>query len=84
MSLTHARHRTEALQGCRRPLRLLSCMHRAQLLFASCACVLLDSGVSDVGVILKIQTYRTEFIDNARDLWELCYYFEFTPDDDPT
>ena len=44
----------------------------------------MDFGVSDVSAILKIQTYCNEFIDNARDLWELCYYFEFTADDDPT
>ena len=34
-------------------------MHRAQLLIASCAPVLLDFGVPDVRTILQIQTYRT-------------------------
>ena len=44
--------------------RLLFCMHRTQLLIASSVNVLLDSCVSDVGTILKIQTYCTRFTDD--------------------
>ena len=39
-------------------------MHRTQFLIASCTPVLLDLGVSDVGAILKLQTYCNRFIDN--------------------
>ena len=62
--LTHVRHGTYLFRGCRRPLRLLFCTHWTQFLIASCAHVLLHLGVSDVGALLKIQTYYTRFIDN--------------------
>ena len=48
------------------PPRLLFLIHRAHLLIASCAPVLLDFGVPDVRArtVLSMQSYCTRFLDN--------------------
>ena len=61
----HAHHRTFSHRARRGHPQLLFCVHRTQLLIASCAHVLLDFGVSDVGAVLKMQTYCTGTIDSA-------------------